>query len=147
MSVTSLYPPFRLSFLLPDSLAAFVGPGRISPCLQGCLVTISRGYVAHVDGGARAMVFAQTRRFLEEIGRDRGPLYIAAELTTDDRRRERGWTIVLDAPIVITRDWCPIVPPILDLECPPIADPPVYDGPELIGKPIPEVEQSRNGQD
>jgi hypothetical protein len=134
--MSSVYPPFRLSFMLPDSLAAFVRPGRHCPCLAGCLVTISRGYVAHIDGPTRAQVFAQTRRFLTEIAKDHPPLHIAAELVTDDRHRERGWTIVLGAPVVLTRDWCPIAPPHLEVESPSLADPPVYDGPEWIGAGI-----------
>lgn len=94
----SLYAAYRLSFLLPDTLAAFVRPCVHHPCLAGCLLTIERGGLVRVDGKSREMVFDQTSRFLRVIAKDHPPIIIAANLITPERRRD-AWTITLNASV------------------------------------------------
>jgi hypothetical protein len=96
--VASLYAAYRLSFLLPDTLAAFVRPGVHHPCLHGALLTIERGGLVRVDGQSKERVFDQAARFLRIIARDHPAITIAANLITTERRRD-PWQIVIGAGV------------------------------------------------
>ncbi len=108
MSVLSLLPPFRLTFLLPDGLAAFVRPGLHSPCIAGCLLTIHRGGLVAIEGRARSAIFDQARRFFRVVAKDRPAFIVSAALVTPDRRRE-AWEIAVNSDVTFTRDFAPII--------------------------------------
>jgi hypothetical protein len=97
----SIYPPYRLSFMLPDGLAAFVREGRHVPCLHGCLLEVHRNALVTVDGRSRSEVFRQATIFLRPIARDRPPFTIAATLIGPERRRD-VWNITLRADVVFS---------------------------------------------
>src|SRR5215813_5061834 len=107
-SLPSLYAPFRLTFLLPDVLAAFVRPGRHCPCLAGTLLTIEEGGLVVIEGKERLPIFDQARRFFRVIAKERGPLIIAAALVTPERTRE-CWEIVVNSDVTFCRDFAPLV--------------------------------------
>jgi hypothetical protein len=104
----SMFPPFRLTFMLPDGLAGFVSPGVHQPCIAGCLLTINRGGLIHVDGKARAAVFDQARRFFRIVAKDRPAFIVSASLVTADRRRE-AWEIAVNSDVTFTRDIAPVI--------------------------------------
>jgi hypothetical protein len=83
----SIYPPFRLSFMLPAAIGAFVRPGRHCPCLHGCLVDVHRNSLVTIDGRSRTEVFRQAQLWLRPLVKDRPPFSIAANLITRDRHR------------------------------------------------------------
>lgn len=106
--VPSLYSPFRLTFLLPDSLAAFVAPGVHQPCLAGCLLTIDRAGLVAIEGKTRGLVFEQASRFFRVVAKDRPAFMVASMLVTPDRRRE-PWEIAVNSRVVFTRDFAPVI--------------------------------------
>lgn len=110
MSVASIYAPFRLSFLLPDSISAFVRPGRHCPCLAGCLVEVHRNSLVTVDGRSRTEVFRQAQIWLRPLIKDRPPFSMAANLVTRDRHRV-PYQIVIRAEVAF-------VPGALEAEIP-----------------------------
>jgi hypothetical protein len=114
MSVTSLLPPFRLTFLLPDGLAAFVRPGLHHPCIAGCLLTIHRGGLVAIEGKTRPAVFDQTRRFFRVVAKDRPAFIVSASLVTSDPRNKSGdrresWEIAVNSDVTFTRDFAPVI--------------------------------------
>lgn len=106
--VTSLYSPYRLTFLLPDSLAAFVRPGVHQPSIAGCILKIDRAGLAAIEGKTRGLVFDQARRFFRLIAKDRPAFVISAVLITPDRRRE-AWEIAINSAVTFTRDVAPVI--------------------------------------
>lgn len=108
MSVTSLLPPFRLSFLLPAGLAAFVRPGLHQPCIAGVLLTIDRGGLVAIEGTTRPSVFDQARRFFRVVAKDRPAFIVSANLVRPDRTRE-CWEIAVNSDVTFTRDFAPII--------------------------------------
>jgi hypothetical protein len=107
-SIASLNAPYRLTFMLPDSLAAFIAPGVHQPCLAGCLLTISRGGLVAIDGKTRGLVFEQASRFFRLMAKDRPPFLVSAALVTPDRRRE-AWEIAINSRVTFTRDFAPVM--------------------------------------
>lgn len=108
MLPVSAYAPYRLTFLLPDGLAAFVRPGRHCPCLAGVLLTIHRGGLVAIEGGRRDRIFDQARRFFRIIAKDRPAFIVSGALITPDRRRE-AWEIAVNSDVTFTRDFAPII--------------------------------------
>jgi hypothetical protein len=108
MSVLSVLPPFRLTFLLPDGLAAFVRPGLHSPCLAGVLLHIRRGGLVAIEGGHRRAIFDQARRFFRMVAKDRPAFIVSAALVRPDRVRE-SWEIAVNSDVTFTRDFAPII--------------------------------------
>jgi hypothetical protein len=108
MAVSSIYAPYRLTFLLPDHLVAFVRPGVHQPCLAGVLLTIGHGGLVHVDGRDRRAVFEQTRRFFRVVAKDRPAFIVSANLVTPERRRE-AWEMAINSDVTFTRDIAPVI--------------------------------------
>src|SRR5258706_14017322 len=108
MSVLSLLPPFRLTFLLPDGLAAFVRPGLHSPCIAGCLLTIHRGGLVAIEGRARSAIFDQARRFFRVVAKDRPAFIVSAALVTPDRRAE-AWELAVNSAVTSTGSFAPTI--------------------------------------
>jgi hypothetical protein len=90
----------RLTMLLPATLAFLVPPGRHSPCLMGCLLTVGPGGLMTITGPSRAKVFEQADRFLRVLLRRNPPppLSIAATLTSPCGVRD-GWQVIVNAEI------------------------------------------------
>lgn len=106
--VPSIYAPFRLSFLLPDTLAAFVAPGLHQPCIAGVRLDIGRGGLVAIEGKTRPAVFDQARRFFRIIAKDRPAFIVSASLIRPDRVRE-CWEIAVNSDVTFTRDFAPII--------------------------------------
>jgi len=104
----SVCAPYRLTFLLPDHLAAFVRPGVHQPCIVGVLLKIERGGLVHVDGATRRAVFDQMRRFFKVVAKDRPAFLLSAILVTGDGRRE-AWEIAVNSDCTFTRDIAPVI--------------------------------------
>jgi hypothetical protein len=107
MSVT-IYAPFRLSFLLPDTLAAFVAPGPHQPCIGGVRLVVDRGGLVAIEGGTRPAVFEQARRFFRIIAKDHPPFIRSATLIRPDRTRE-FWEIAVNSQVTFCRDIAPVI--------------------------------------
>jgi hypothetical protein len=88
-SVASIYNPYRLTFLLPGSLSAFIAPGVHQPCLAGCILSVNRGGLVSIEGKTRGLVFDQVGRFFRIVARDRPAFLVSAVLLTPERR-DRG---------------------------------------------------------
>jgi hypothetical protein len=114
-SLASISPPYRLTFLLPDSLAAFVAPGIHQPCLAGCLLTITRNALVTIDGRTRGLVFEQASRFFRLTAKDRPAFMVSSILVTPDRRKE-AWEIAVNARVVFTRDFAPVIVSAAEIE-------------------------------
>lgn len=92
-------PAYRLAFLLPREIAAFVPAGRHSPCLHGCVLTIDRNGWVTIEGPSQERVLDQARRFLRIHARGRGPLQIAMTLVSSCGRWRDPWTAIVNAEI------------------------------------------------
>ncbi len=102
--------PYRLTFLLPASLAVEVGLGVHRPCVDGCLLKIDRGGIVHVDGPSREFVFDQAARFFRIAAKDRRALVVAATLLSPGQVHRDGWTITIGADVSFA--------PVLVADCP-----------------------------
>jgi hypothetical protein len=91
-------PPYRLSFLLPTSLAGFVRSGTWQPCLAGCLLTVDRSALVRISGRSREAVLDQAARFLRVVAKTHPPLVIAATLISPCGARD-SWTITVNAGV------------------------------------------------
>jgi len=107
-SVTSIYSPYRLTFLLPDGLLAFVRPGVHQPCIAGCILLIDRSGLTSIEGKTRGLVFEQASRFFRLTAKDRPAFMISAVLITPDRRKE-AWEIAINSQVTFTRDVAPVI--------------------------------------
>lgn len=116
-SVPSVFPPYRLSFILPDALAAFVREGVHQPCIAGCLLTITRNALVTIDGNARQRVFDQAARFFRLVAKDRPAFIVSARLVVNDpeeiypkaQRRNEAWEIAVNSQVTFTRDIAPVI--------------------------------------
>ncbi len=106
--VPSVFPPYRLSFIIPDALSAFVREGVHQPCIAGALLTIYRNALVTIDGKARRPVFDQASRFFRLVAKDRPAFVVSAVLITPDRRRE-AWEIAINSKVTFTRDIAPVL--------------------------------------
>lgn len=93
---------YRLTFLLPPMLGLLVQPGRHSPCLHGCVLTIEGGGLVVIDGPSRERVFEQATRFLRVNSKGRPPYSVIATLATPDPRGRDGWSIIVGAEIAFS---------------------------------------------
>lgn len=97
---------YRLTFMLPLSIAHQVATGRHCPCLYGCLLTIERPGRITVTGPSRERVFEQAARFLRVVARRKGPMSIAATLATPGGAAGRGasdaWSIIVGAKVAFS---------------------------------------------
>ena len=116
--VPSVLPRYRLSFLLPDALAAFVAPGRHCPCIAGVLLTIHRDALVTIEGNARGAVFEQARRFFRIVVKHRPAFLVSAILHIEERQdmpgfdlvpRKESWEIAVNSDVTFTRDYAPII--------------------------------------
>jgi len=96
--VSDYVPPYRLSFLLPTSLAGFVRSGTWQPCLAGCLLMVDRNALVRISGRSREAVFDQAARFLRVVAKTHPPLVIAATLISPCGGRD-SWTITVNAGV------------------------------------------------
>jgi hypothetical protein len=98
---------YRLTFLLPPALGLMARPGRHSPCLHGCVLTIERDLLVSIDGPSRERVFDQAQRFLRVVTKGIAtPNPIAAWLCSPCGRRD-GWSIIIRAEIAIVPTLIP----------------------------------------
>lgn len=93
---------YRLTFMLPATLALLTTPGRHCPCLMGCLLTVERGGLITVDGTSREGVFEQTARFLRHpIRRNPPPPTSIASVLAGPGGRD-SWNIVFGADVAFS---------------------------------------------
>jgi hypothetical protein len=92
--------------MLPAALYLRAEPGRHSPCLHGCVLTVeSRGVVA-IEGPSRDRIFDQAARFLRVVTKGAAAQSIAAVLQTPALGRSPGgrdgWSIITGARVAFS---------------------------------------------
>jgi hypothetical protein len=98
---------WRLTFLLPPAIGLLAAPGRHSPCLHGCVLTIDRAGVVAIEGPSRECVFDQATRFLRVNSKGRPPYAVAASVYCPEPRGRDDWSIVVGAEIAFSRTSLP----------------------------------------
>jgi hypothetical protein len=114
-SVTSIYSPYRLTFMLPGSLSAFIAPGVHQPCVAGCILSVNRAGLVTIEGKTRGLVFEQASRFFRLTAKERPAFIVASILVTPDRRKEH-WEIAVNSAVTFTRDIAPVIVSASEIE-------------------------------
>lgn len=95
--------PYRLLFRLPPALGLSVLPGRHTPCVHGCVLTIDRDLLVSIEGPSREQLFNQARRFMRVTAKGHGAFIVAASLYSPrgDLWAVDTWHIAVGAEVVI----------------------------------------------
>lgn len=99
----------KVCFTLPPTMC-LVAPGRVQPCLAGCVLIVDTHGRVELVAPSRTQAFAQLTRFLKPLIRDLPDLVIEATVETSGVpwSGRDSWSIVVNAELAFVPTKLPV---------------------------------------